>query len=159
MTERVPMQVGDKHLAVPAALDGTVLWDPEIHADEIAEQLEVELMRINMPSASEFSFAYAIRQLLESIRVMFQARMAASDSEVALQGRLTVLMNEDWVITERGLEATNASLILSLDDPQADLETVTHPPNSTQSMWDEAVQYSQRYRQQWLSRIKFGRSI
>ena len=157
MTERVPMQAGEEQLSVPAASDGTILWSPEMHADEIAEQLEIELMRINMPTASEFSLAFAIGQLVESIRVMFQARMAASDSDSALQGRLTVLINEDWAITEQGLEATNASLILDIDDPHAHLEMVTHPPNTTQSKWDEAVQYSQRYYQQWLAGIRFGK--
>ena len=156
MTARVPMHVGEGRLDVPAASDGTILWSPEMHADEIADELELELMRINLPMASEFSLAYAVNQLIESIRAMLRSRMAASNSESALEGRLTVLINEDWVITDQGLEATNARLVLSTDNPQAHLETETCPPNTTQPKWDEAVQYSQRYYQQWLAAIQFG---
>ena len=157
MTERVAMSVGNDQLPVPAAREGTILWSPDIDAGEIAEQLEVELMRLNLPMASEFSLSYALDQLVKSIRIMFRSRMAASNSSLTLEGRMTTLINEDWVITERGLEATNAAIVLDAHDRRSDLATRECPSNTTQEKWDEAVQFSRRHHNEWLASIRFGR--
>jgi hypothetical protein len=92
---------------VPDHSDTIVLWDDE-SAGEIAGRLEASLERLNLPP-DKFSFKYALDRLVRSVDVMRQARGAGSDSPLRLEGRLRLFINDEWILTDWGLEAVSTS--------------------------------------------------
>jgi hypothetical protein len=94
-------------MPVPERTATSVLWDDE-SAGEIAGQLEASLERLNIPP-DKFRFKYALDRLVHSIDIMRAARTAGSDSALRLEGRLTLLINDEWILTDWGLESVSSS--------------------------------------------------
>lgn len=95
-------------IPLPSKGDATVMWINDEPASRIASELEAALERLNEP-LRDFSLAYAIEQLAESVRVMRTARSADSESPLRLNGALRLLINERWAYTSFGLEAVVGS--------------------------------------------------
>lgn len=83
--------------------DSLVTWTDESVAT-ISVELERALKRRNDPP-DDFSFGYAIRQVMDAYEVMRRARAAKSGDPHRLKGLLKVLINEEWCFTSYGLEA------------------------------------------------------
>lgn len=93
-------------------------WERE-PVDEMAKRLVDILESLNI-AADRFDFGYALTQLLRSEEVMDRARAAESGDPARLEGRLQILVNEDWALTSYGLEAVN-------DDRRFKAVTATRP--------------------------------
>ena len=105
MISNQPIDVPDLgEMFAPRGTDSTVMWIHDETAAEVASGLEAGLERTNTP-ANGFSFSYALTQLATSIEIMRVARAAPADDPRRLQGKLILLVNDDWVITTAGLES------------------------------------------------------
>lgn len=107
ITKFQPVELGSGEWTQMPVNDGlTVIWrdDP---AHDIAAQLEEALLRNNRP-LNEFSLAQAIRQVGSGMRVMRAARGAPAGDPRRIEGRLRLLINDEWAITSYGLEAVHA---------------------------------------------------
>lgn len=100
-------------IEVPDANPTTVLWAGNTPASEVAGELAEVLERTNTPS-SGFSLAYALDRLARSLEIMIEARRAPGGSPRRLQGRLELLINEHWVLTDAGLESLDEALVYPL---------------------------------------------
>ena len=92
---------------MPQHSETIVLWDDE-PAGEIAGMLEAALERLNVPP-ERFSFRFALERLVHSVDLMRRARAAPSGSPLRLDGRLIILINDEWAYTDVGLESTTSA--------------------------------------------------
>lgn len=94
--------------------------------------------------------AEAIEQRLVSHRLMVEARQAAEGSGKRLKGRLRLLINDEWALTDAGLEGTKSDLLYpwrSIGRYGENLERAGDfqcPPNCQEGLWDEAKTYAGR---------------
>lgn len=91
---------------LPHKREATVMWINDEPASEVASQLESGLERLNEP-LRDFSLAFALERLVESVRVMRSARSAEEGSPLRLKGALRLLINDRWAYTSFGLEAVH----------------------------------------------------
>ncbi len=91
---------------LPQKREATVIWINDEPASEVASQLESGLERLNEP-LRDFSLAFALERLVESVRVMRTARSAQEGSPLRLKGALRMLVNDRWAYTSFGLEAVH----------------------------------------------------
>ena len=80
-----------------------------------------------------------------------EARNAASDSVQRLKGKLMFLINDEWVVTDAGLETTESDYCYRwYENPPhgdyIDLHNEPGPPNCQQTLWEEARYYALRLR-------------
>lgn len=91
-------------MTVPAGGPTTCCFSITDDAGKMAGELEAALTKANKPT-NGFSLQYALNQLVSSVQVMRRARAAESGSPLRMQGRLRLLINDEWGITDAGLEA------------------------------------------------------
>lgn len=91
---------------LPHKREATVMWINDEPASSVASQLESGLERLNEP-LRDFSLAFALERLVESVRVMREARSAEEGSPLRLTGALRMLINDRWAFTSFGLEAVH----------------------------------------------------
>ncbi len=106
-----PIDDGDEvdptlSVSLPHKREATVMWINDEPASEVAGQLESGLERLNEP-LRDFSLAFALERLFESVRMMRDARSAEEGSPLRLQGALRMLINDRWAYTSFGLEAVH----------------------------------------------------
>lgn len=104
--------VNDEPVPVPQKTDSSVMWMDE-DAAAIGAELQAGLERRNEP-AYGFGFGHSLEMLPRSVEVMRDARMAPAGSPHRLEGRLRVLINDDWAYTSVGLEAISKETILTI---------------------------------------------
>ena len=93
---------------VPDGSPTMVVWiESDAIADVVAE-LEKSLERSNQ-ALDGFKMSYAVDRLTRSVEVMRAARAAPRGSPLRLEGRLRLLVNDDWVLTDWGLESVTTS--------------------------------------------------
>lgn len=103
--------IHDKEVPVPDA-QPSVTWTKDQPAEEIAVKLEEVLRSANIPT-SDFSLTCAIGRLRDSIRVAERARDAKGGSGKRLEGALVLLVNDDWVLTDSGIESISSDRLIS----------------------------------------------
>jgi hypothetical protein len=106
-----PIDDGDEvdptlRVPLPHKRETTVMWINDEPASDVANQLESGLERLNEP-LRDFSLAFALERLVESVRVMRDARSAEEGSPLRLKGALRMLINDQWAYTSFGLEAVH----------------------------------------------------
>ena len=153
MDRFVSMEIGNELMNIPPNEDGIVLWAKDESAGQVASRLEKELIRQNSPLASEFSFEYALERTIRSIEIMFASRTALHDSPYKLKGSLTVLINDEWALTSRGLEAVDLLVAfgtdeLSMMDPESEC-----PPGASPALWMEAIRYAAQRHAWWVTSL------
>ena len=84
-----------------------VLWTADESVAEVAGKLEAGLERSNA-AVDTFRLSYAIERLTRSVEIMREARAAPSGSPLRLNGKLSLLINDEWVLTDWGLESVSA---------------------------------------------------
>ena len=89
--------------------DSTVVWADQ-GAHDVGAELIAALHRLNM-SSDGFRFGHALKRLTASLQLMREARDAPTGSPKRLKGRLRLMINDDWVLTDEGLEATNRDVV------------------------------------------------
>lgn len=136
--------------ALPKKGEATVVWINSEPASQIAADLEAGLQRLNRPLHG-FSFAHALEQLAESVRIMRRARSSEPESPHRLEGRLRFLINGRWAYTSYGLEALQGTARFSITDagfrggpPAATfwpgcINSCERPEDEPEAEWREAV--------------------
>jgi hypothetical protein len=104
-----PIRIGEpfKGVPMPVPTNTIVQWGDE-SAGEVAGKLEASLERLNEP-VDRFSFQFALGRLVRSVEVMRAAREAPSGSPLRLEGKLRLLVHDEWVLTDWGLESVSTS--------------------------------------------------
>lgn len=132
-------------------LNHTVHWTSDSDVEELIGKVYSGLTRANVP-LDKFSLETLILNLQESHRVMMAARRAPLVSGKRLSGKLILLINDEWVVTDAGLEATQLGRLYRwYENPPhgnyiIDLYGATCPPNCQQALWEEARYYASRLR-------------
>ena len=153
MDTLVPVDVGNELMNVPANEDGIVLWGRDESAGQVASRLEEELIVLNSPLTSEFSFEYALERMIKSIEIMFESRTAPRNSPYKLKGSLNVLINDEWALTSRGLEAVHLLVTFGVDElSRMDSESEC-PPGASPELWIEALHYVLQRRSHWIASL------
>ena len=138
----VPQELGGEVMDLPENSDGVVLWKHgDMSAGQIAARLESELIKLNHSAMSEFSFSYAIERLIQSIDVMFRSRNAAYRSGLKIEGPLIVLINDEWVLTSRGLESVHLETVVDYWPVRSSEADLVCPAGASPRLWEEASQY------------------
>lgn len=138
-------------IQLPVKGDSTVMWIKDESAAAVASGLEAGLERRNQPR-NNFSFAFALERLAESVRVMRTARSAAADSPARLRGSLQLLINDEWAITSFGLESLHTGAAFEVrwagwrgQGGAVLMRTSVHvgdrPPEESEEPWAEALQW------------------
>ena len=127
--------------------DGTVRWVEGDSFEEFVRCVYAVFARANLPY-DKLSLQKSVTDLQESHRLMVEARQAAEGSSNRLHGRLRLLINDEWVLTDAGLEGTKSDLIFSwrsIGQYGQNLERTGDfqcPPNCQEHLWDEAKTYA-----------------
>ena len=153
MDRLISLEVGDELMNIPQNKDGIVLWRRNQSAGHVASRLEDELIILNSPLVSEFSFEYALGRTIESIEIMFESRTAPHDSPYKLKGSLTVLINDEWVLTSRGLEAVHLPITFDVDELSEMSSDSECPQGASTELWREALHYATRRRTHWIASL------
>ena len=133
-------------------LDHEVHWSSVADLEEFISEVYSVLTRANVPH-DKFSLQTLISNLQGSHRLMVEARKAPQDSGKRLNGKLMLLINDEWVVTDAGLEATQLDRLYrwienpSYDNYLRDFSNQSCPPGYEQTLWDEARYYAKRLRQ------------
>jgi hypothetical protein len=106
-----PLSTSTGSIPAPARNESTVMWTAGNSADQIASELEVGLERKNLPY-NDFNFKFTLERLATSFRIMREARGSSGVSDKRLEGRLRLLINNEWAITSFGLESTSRSIAM-----------------------------------------------
>ena len=153
MDTLVPLEVGNELMNVPPNEDGIVLWGRDESAGQVASRLEEELIVLNSLLTSEFSFEYALERMIKSIEIMFESRTAPRNSPYKLKGSLNVLINDEWALTSRGLEAVHLLVTFGADElSRMDSESEC-PPGASPERWIEALHYVLQRRSHWIASL------
>ena len=131
---------------VPFKRATTVMWIDE-PASEIAVSLEDGLRIANEPLHG-FTLSYGLRQLVRMVAIVREARAADAADPRRLKGRARLLLNEDWIWTDYGLESVRTSEAYKLvggcwGDDGAWIHASIRPPEARRSfidpMWLDAI--------------------
>ena len=88
---------------------------------------------------SKFDLPALFDMLAASYGAMTEARRSPEDSPRRLQGHLRMLVNDQWAITDEGLESRRSGLVLR-SRPEG---TAPCPEGHDEQLWQEAMIYSQ----------------
>lgn len=136
-------------VSMPLRRDTTVMWSGNQDAGEVAGELEAGLERINKP-AEGFSLKYALGQLISSFQITTASRAAEAEGPLRLRGKLQLVINDDWVITDFGLESTAmriayeaswAAFLSGRTWHPTTLKNVKAPPEQAVAGWSDAVKW------------------
>jgi hypothetical protein len=108
-----PVFIDNEPVPVPTKTDSNVMWMDE-DAAATGSELLAGLERRNEP-ANGFGFGHSLEMLLRSVEVMRDARVAPAGSPRRLEGRLRVLINDEWAYTSSGLEAISRETIIPIN--------------------------------------------
>ena len=128
---------------------GTVQWVERNSFEEFVREVYAVFARANLPH-DKLSLQKSVTDLQESHRLMVEARQAAEGSSKRLNGRLRLLINDEWALTDAGLEGTKSDLLYpwrSIGRYGENLEGaggLQCPPNCQERLWDEAKTYAGR---------------
>ena len=128
---------------------GTVQWVEGNSFEEFVREVYAVFARANLPH-DKLSLQKSVTDLQESHRLMVEARQAAEGSSKRLNGRLRLLINDEWALTDAGLEGTKSDLLYpwrSIGRYGENLERPGDfqcPPNCQERLWGEAKTYAGR---------------
>lgn len=128
-----------------------VEWSEAQSTAEVMRLLEVELLASEIEFSSAFSFPRAFQMLADSLEASFAVRTADSESGSRLNGAIVCVINAEWAITTHGLESLRTSCRYPLDEKVPDNSPC--PPNHSNSLWDEALEYFEKRRESVASLI------
>ena len=134
-----------------SSLNYKVRWLSDADLGEFISKVYSGLTRANVPQ-DKFSLQTLISNLQESHRLMMDARKAPQGSGERLKGKLMLLINDEWVVTDAGLEAIESDYCYQwyenppYGDYIVDLYNEPRPPDCQQTLWEEARYYAARLR-------------
>ena len=133
---------------VPVDDESVVAWTPGIPPDEIMRRLLEKLMADNSAHYQSFDFARALHALQRSITLTADARQQPRNSPRRLQGRLITLINDEWVLTDHGLESVDDAAVVKA--PVIEFAEMECPEGHDPDAWAEAVAYFRK----WISEAR-----
>ncbi len=90
----------------------SIIWRPHQPAPAVGDAVVLMLERAGMPHDPEtFDWGLTIASLQRSLRVAIAARRGDPGAP-RLQGRLIELVNDDWMLTDAGIECPTRSFLL-----------------------------------------------
>ena len=131
------------------AKGGQLIWRSEDSLLELADRLFDTCMRLNLPYDSlmlDVSFA----SMMLDYHLMFNARQEAEDSANRLTGKLLYAINDEWVLTDAGLEGIASDHFYGWRDHfgygyHLDLNSDEASPSGCRpDLWEEAKYFARR---------------
>ena len=123
-----------------------VHWGAEHDTSTLVGELIDNFMRANVPY-DELSVERSLRHLQESYSLMVRARDEPKGSSRRLNGKLVFLINDEWVLTSSGLEATQSDILFrwNRDDVfgySLPIGKAPCPTDCSEHLWMEAKLYA-----------------
>ena len=129
--------------------EGTTVWDADEGPDVVIGKI-VRAYKILRLSYNRLSLGTAFAQLKHSYRIMYAARQEPADSVKSLAGRLVFLVNDEWALTDIGLESIVSGTVFKYRKgilgtrEGIDIDDTPCPPGCDPVLWEEAQYYMER---------------
>ena len=129
---------------------GTVSWRAGTETRQMVGVILNTYERLNLPYDT-LSLQTFFNHLQESYESMVAARSAPQDSHKRLKGRLIFYVNEEWTLTDLGLESTQSDLVFEFGYSDYSEWAVVGvgdyqcPPEHNVHLWDEAQFYMRTF--------------
>ena len=129
--------------------EGTTVWDEGEETNIIVGRIASAYKILKLPHG-ELSLETSFAQLKHSYRVMYAASQEPADSVKSLSGRLVFLINDEWILTDVGLESTVSGVAFKYRKSifgtreGIDIDDGSCPPGCNPDLWKEAQHYLQR---------------
>lgn len=129
--------------------EGTTVWDEGEALDTIIRRVVSAYKILRLP-LNELSLETSFSQLEKSYRIMNAARQEPEGSVKSLAGRLMFLVNDEWVLTDVGLESTLSDRVFEYERgilgtrEGIRIGDIPCPPGCDPDLWEEAQNYLQR---------------
>ena len=137
---------------------GDVVLESKDTLEDITEKIVLAYNRIGSPIAQN-TIAYLFEHLTSSFRLMAGARQDSTERKSRILGKLFFMINEEWVLTDRGLESTLLDRIFGpeYDDYEQpygiNIANVPCPLECNADLWDETQWYVLRLDEEISNRI------
>ena len=129
--------------------EGTTVWREGEGLEVIVGRIVSAYKILTLPHHL-LSLEMAFAQLKDSYRIMYASRQEPADSANKLNGRLTFLVNDEWALTDIGLESTVSDTVFKYRRGWLDrregiaIGDAPCPPGCDSGLWEEAQSYIQR---------------
>ena len=128
--------------------EGTTVWDEGEGPDIIIGRIVSAYKILKLPH-NELSLELTFAQLKHCYKTMYAASQEPADSIKRLNGRLRFLVNDEWVLTDSGLESTISDAVFNYGKgilgtrEGIDIGDTPCPPVCEPGLWEEAQYYMQ----------------
>ena len=126
-------------------------WTEEGSIQDVVRRTIRAYVRLNLPYG-DLSLETALSNLRDSYRLMDEARQEPQGSNRRLEGSLLFRMNEEWVLTDVGLEAVRLDRTYRwiydhrMELQYIDLDRAVRSDDADMLMWLEAEEYGRKLR-------------
>ena len=132
--------LADGFMPLPLAEDENVIvWATGTSPEQITRRLLEKLMADNSAHFQSFDFTRALEALQQSITLAADARQQPHDSPRRLRGRLIALINDEWFLTDHGLESIHEAVVV--EAAAVESSDMGCPELHDPAAWAEAVAY------------------
>ena len=146
----IPLTVVQTRQWFDGSAGAAVAWNETDSTQDMIRKIIQAYVRLNLPS-DKLSIESIFIQLRDSYRLMIAARGEPAGSRRRLNGRLIMRLNEEWVMTDAGLERTEHDRHYEWDyHHKRDCFYLAFtigtpcPANCDESLWEEAWFYATR---------------
>ena len=144
----VPVMVDDEGERFSNAEGGELIWEPEDAFSTILDRIYDTYLRLNLPHEPlrlNLSFA----SLMINYDLMFNARQESQGSTKRLIGKLLFAINDEWVLTNAGLEGRKSGHSYGWYDEYGQRYPYLRypdscPPECSPDLWNEAAYFARR---------------
>lgn len=138
--------------------DGAFTLEPKDTLNDITEKVVFAYNRVGIPLDQD-TLAILFEHLASSFRMMAAGRQNLAEGKSGIQGRLFFMINEEWVLTDKGLVSPLSTRIFG---PRYDeygqsfairISESPCPPECNAELWDEAQFYVLRLNEEISNRF------
>jgi len=90
-------------------------WPPDLSAAEVGDSIVLALEREGLPAGQIFDWGHAMAELQRSLGLAISARRGDA-AALRLQGRLVERVDDDWLLTDAGIECPARSFLLGEEE-------------------------------------------
>ena len=126
-----------------------VVWQPRDDPSSIVQEIVLKYKQLGL-SKDDRSTELLFDNLQDSFRLMVAAHQEPQGSDNRIDGKLIFLINDEWVMTDTGLEGTKSSHVFRWGrEYRPDTHIVfdrdrSCPEGCQEALWKEAVYYAVR---------------
>lgn len=146
----IPLMVVQTRQWFASSAGAAVSWFETDSTQDMIRKTIQAYVRLNLPS-DKLSIESIFVQLRDSYSLMVEARGEPAGSGKRLNGRLIIRLNEEWALTDKGLERTQHDQHYAWDyHHELDCFYLAFtvgtpcPDNCDESLWEEAWYYATR---------------